>query len=224
MSERGKVNRNFKKVYPKYDLLFSSSSTLQLGFVAEWDGFIKRILDLEGYSFIAHLKISKEKQDELKSVLAAVPLTPFSISSCSFEEDAELSISADLPNINSDVRAKFKRHKISGYSYDNVQAKIMPAPVKERIIIILRDAKEEDKKYYRKKLKRLFILEELLYADSVTITVDNTSMAELESSMKDLDIKPSVSLVADKKYNVSFPGSNECAFAAKIEPLKDFID
>ena len=224
MSTRGKVNRNFKSVYPKYDLLFSSSSTLQLGFVAEWDGFIKRILDLEGYSFIADLKISAEEKEQLKSVLAAVHLTPFSISSCSFDEDAELSISADLPNINSELRAKFKRHKISRYSYDNVQAKIMPASVKERIILILREAREEDKKYYRKKLKRLSILEELLYADSVTITVENTSMAELESSLKDLDIKPSVSLVAGNKYNVSFPGTNECPFAAKIEPLKDFID
>jgi hypothetical protein len=217
MSARGKVNRNFKSVYPKYDLLFSSSSTLQPGFVAEWDGFIKRILDLEGYSFIAHLKISGEEKDEIKAVLAAVPLTPFSISSCSFDEDAELSISADLPNINSDVRAKFKRHKISGYRYDNVQAKIMPASVKEKIILILREAREEDKKYYRKKLKRL-------YADSVTITVENASMAELESSLKDLDIKPSVSVVSGNKYNVSFSGSNECPFAAKIEPLKDFID
>jgi hypothetical protein len=100
----------------------------------------------------------------------------------------------------------------------------MPASIKERIIIILREAQEEDKKYYRKKLKRLFILEELLYADNVTITVENTSMAELESSLKGLDIKPSVSLVSGKKYNVSFPGSNECPFATKIEPLKDFID
>jgi hypothetical protein len=224
MSARGKVNRNFKSVYPKYDLLFSSSSTLQLGFVAEWDGFIKRILDLEGYSFIADLKISAEEKEELKTVLAAVPLTPFSISSCSFDEDAELSISADLPNINSDIRGKLKRHKVSRYSYDNVRARIMPASVKEKIIVILREAKEEDKQYYRKKLRRLFILEELLYADSITITVESTSMSGLESSLKDLDVKPSVSMVSAHKYNVSFPGSSECPFAAKIEPLKDFID
>ena len=211
-------------MYHKYDLLFSSSSTLRLGYVAEWDGFIKRILDLEGYSFIADLKISEEEKKELKSVLEAVPLTPFQFSSCSFKEDSELSISADLPNINSEVRARFKKHKVSKYSYDNVKAKIMPAHVKESIIAMLRNTREEDKKYYRKELKRLYILEELLYAESVTVTVEKTSEAELKSSLKGLDIKPAISLVSDNKYNVSFSGSGVCPFAAKIEPLKDFID
>jgi hypothetical protein len=224
MSARGKLNRNFKTLYPKYDLLFSSSSTLQLGFVAEWDGFIKRILDMEGFSFIAFLKISEEEKKELKSVLAAVPLTPFQFSSCSFNEDSELSISADLPNINSEVRARFKKHKVSQYSYDNVQAKIMPASVKERLIVILRNAREEDKKYYRKELKRLYILEELLYAESVSVTVENTTEADLKSSFRGLAVKPAISLVSDNKYNVSFSGTEACPFAAKIEPLKDFID
>jgi hypothetical protein len=224
MSTRGKLNRNFKSLYPKYDLLFSSSSTLQLGFVAEWDGFIKRILDLEGYSFIAMLKISEQEKQQLKSTLTAVPLTPFQFSSCSFDEDAELSISADLPNISSEVRGKFTRYKVSKYSYDNVKAKIMPSSVKEKLIVILRDAKGKDKKYYRRELKRLFILEELLYAESVTITVENISEAELNSSLKGLDKKPAVSLVSANIYNISFPASDVCPFAAKIEPLKDFID
>ena len=217
------INKNFNARYG-YDLLFASRNTYKVGCVVEWDGFISKVIDVENYSFVADLKIDDKEKIIIKEKLANAPLKPFRLASFKIDKTIGIKGTIEVPNLGINLDGELDYHKIEQFSYEGIKSKVIEGDLRVRIREILNDSKEENKKYYRKKLKNLYIFDELLYAKKVKIFVENTNETEIKAALKKVKIQPKISLIKRNKYEIEISNKEGCPFAAKIEQLKDFID
>lgn len=201
-------------------ILTKSLASFHPGEVVEWDN---NVLDNENYSFIDDLKIEELKRNELKNALINLPFVDCVFTSLEMTKSTGFGANLNIPNIGFDIKAKFGTEKLVKFSFENIKGRIIGDTIKGQIKNIIRNAKEEDGKYYRKYIKNKYIFDELYYAESFELTVEKTSDTDIGAALEGLKIEPEITVLSEKSYKVVFPGSNTCPFAAKIESLKDYL-
>ena len=226
MGTSRKLSRKFRAAQGDKDLelLLSSSSSYKICGIVEYDGFIKRSIDPEGISLIRELSLDEIVQNELIESIHNLSFVDYSFANQDIESSMEIGIESDIPNISSEIKGRFKNHKVAKYIYKGVQALELPSEIKSKVKQTILNLKEQDRKKYRKKYKNLFYFEHLYYAENVSIVLENTSELDAKTSIKSTNITPSISLSKDLKVEVTFPNSDKCPFAAKVSSIKDLID
>jgi hypothetical protein len=131
----------------------------------------------------------------------------------------------DIPNFAAGIGLDLGFERFLNFNIDDVKCKIIARELKVELRNIIKKAKEEDKKNYRKNLKHLHFIDKLFYAGSASFEIKNTTKIEIEAALTAAKIvNPKIDVNTDGNIKVSFAGSQEIPFAADIEPLTDFID
>lgn len=220
-----KLQKQFRRKYGM-DLLPVSYEDIFLGDIIEWDGKLSRKkIDFENFSLIQQLKIDSEKKNELETKLAAVKLKNAAFQKITIERESDLNAKLDIPNFASNIDLKLGMQNILNFQMEDVKCKVLERDLKVEIRNLINNAKETDKKHYRKKLKRLFFIDKLFYAGNVMLEIKQDTTIDIEAALSKAKIlNPNIKTNTKGTINVSFAGSTEIPFAADIEPLKDFID
>jgi hypothetical protein len=219
-----RLERKFRRTYGA-DLLPVGMTDYVLGDIVEWDGFIKKQMDFEQINLINKLKIAPEKKAELFSRLSQVPLQKASFQQITIDSNFDIKGGVDIPNFAVSIGAAIGFSNFVKFEIEDVQGKVLARDLKLELIDLITQAKEEDRKYYRKTLKKLFFIDKLSYAGKVSFEIKATSQAKLEVALTQAKVvNPNVSFSSSGEAKVTFPGSMEIPFAVDIEPFKDFID
>lgn len=203
-------------------ILPKSLSIYNPGDVVEWDK--KGILDYENYSFIDDLNLEKEQSDLFKNKLENAPKTESEFTSVEMNRTTGFGINLTIPNIGLDIKAKFGADKLVKFSYKDIQGRIIGKDINGQIRKIIINAKEEDKRNFRKNLKNKLIFSELYYVDSFEMIIERTTEVEVGVALEQFNIEPEISVENSKELKVIFQGSTTCPFAARIESLNDYVD
>lgn len=223
MSLNNKLKRKFRRIYDM-DLLSVALESYRLGDVVEWDGLIKKP-DFGNYSFVNFLRIPDKKKADLKKQLENVKMVKADMSKITIDRSYDFHTGLDIPNFATEVGVEVGNENFSDINIDNVQCKVIARELKFELMQILKQAKEEEKKYYRKELKHLFIINKLFYAGKANLTFKSTTKSNVEAAVLKAKISnPKIQVNNTGEINVSFSGNLAIPFAADIESVKDFMD
>lgn len=214
------IQKKFKKDY-NLDLLLISAEDYNVGYVVEYDN---GKLDVENYSFISDLLIDEAMQKEFKELIYAIKPIPAKLAELKIDKSVGFDAQVPIPNIGLNIGGSYATKSIRKFTFENITKKCINGELKEKLRKIIQKAKNDNKKYYRKELKNLYIFDELYYSDKMLFEMENTNETEINANFKKLNIEPKISQHSATKYTVEISGNNLCPFAAKIEPLKDYID
>lgn len=217
---KNKIQQKFKKVY-NLELLIVSAEDYQVGWVVEYDN---GKLDVENYPFISEILEDESKQKEITELIKLIPFVSANLAEYKIDKSFGLAGGIPIPNIGLNISAGFAGKSVQNFSFENITKKSISGDLKVKLKKIIKEAKINDKKHYRKELKNLHIFDELYYAESIVFEVENTTKADIDANLKKLNLEPKVKHHSGSKYIVEIAGNKLCPFAAKIEPLKDYID
>jgi len=215
-----KIFRKFKKEY-NLDLLIISAVDYNVGGVVEYDN---GKLYVENYLFISDLLIEKSKQKELKKIIFAIPQVATQLANCKIDKSFGLETDINIPNIGLELSGNYATKSVLNFSFKDITRRSVSGELKEELRSIIKSAKINHKKHYRKDLKNLYIFDELYYSKKVIFEIDNTNEGEIRTNLAKINIAPKIKQNSDKKFIVEIASDGLCPFAAKIEPLKDYID
>ena len=219
-----KLKRQFRKIYG-IDLLPVSLSSYYLGDIIEWDGFIKKQLDFENYSLIENLKIEESKKADLRKRLSSVAHEKAAMQRIMIDSRFDIKGGVDIPNFAMNIGAELGFGNFINFSIEDVKCKVLARELKVELTNLIKQAKEDDKKYYRKNLKKLFFIDKLFYAGNASFEIKSSSRAKVEVALTSAKIvNPNLSFGSEGNIKVSFSGDMDLPFAADFEPLTDFID
>lgn len=219
-----KLERKFRRIYGA-DLLPVGIVGNVLCDIVEWDGFIRKQMDFEEINLIDKLKVPTENRKELFKRLSEVTLQKAGFQQITIDNNFDIKGGVDIPNFAMSVGAEVGFSNFINFVIEDVQAKILARDLKMDLINLIQQAKVEDKKYYRKTLKKLCFVDKLYYAGKVSFEIKATSQAKVEIALTQAKVvNPNVSFNNSGNALVTFPGSMEIPFAADIEPFKDFLD
>jgi hypothetical protein len=218
------LKRKFRRLY-NADLLPVAMVSYQLGDIVEWDGFLKKNLDYEAYSFVDLLKTDQNKKTELITDLANVRVEDAIMQTVTIDNEFDIKGGTDIPNFAVELGLVLGNKRFINFNIDNVKCKVIAKDLKRELKNLIEKAKEEDKRYYRRKLKHLFFIDKLFYAGNVSFELIKATKSEVEAALtKAKIINPQIAVNTQGKITVSFYGKMIIPFAADIESLKDFID
>jgi hypothetical protein len=141
--------------------------------------------------------------------------------------DSSFDIKAgiDIPNFAVSIGAEVGFGNFVNFVIEDVQSKIFARDLKMELITLVRQVKEEDKKYYRKTLRKLFFIDKLFYAGKASFELKSTARGKLEVALSQAKLlNPNISFNSAGDAKVIFQGNMEVPFAADIEPFEDLTD
>lgn len=215
-----KIFRKFKNIY-NLDLLIISAADYNIGGVVEYDN---GKLDVENYLFISDLLIEESKQKELKKIIFAIPQVAAQLANCKIDKSFGLETDINIPNIGLELSGNYATKSVLNFSFKDITRRSVSGELKEELRSIIKSAKINHKKHYRKDLKNLYIFDELYYSEKVIFEIDNTNEGEIRTNLAKINIAPKIKQNSDKIFIVEIASDGSCPFAAKIESLKDYID
>ena len=219
-----KLARKFRRTY-NADLLPVGLSEALLCDIVEWDGFIRKKIDLEFISLVDILKIPDDKRSSLMSRLSGVTLQPAAFKQITIDQEFDIKGGADIPNFAASVGAGVGFSNFVNFIIEDVQGKVLARDLKVELIRLISQAKEVDRKYFRQELKKLFFIDKLYYAGKASFEVRSSAKANLEAALGGSGLaNPSIAFTSSGNIKVTMGGNLEIPFAADIEPCTDLID
>ncbi len=224
MALDNRLARKFRKTY-NADLLPVGLSGSVLCDIVEWDGLLKKKMDLEFINLVDVLKMPDDKRTELMSRLTGVSLQIADFQQIVIDQRFEIGAGADIPNFAASIGARVGYGNFVNFVLEDVKAKVLARELKVEIIRMIKQAKEDDRKYFRKELKRLFFIDKLFYAGKASFEVRSSAKASLEAALGTSGLaNPAVAFTSSGNIKVTVGGSFDIPFAADIEPCKDLVD
>lgn len=218
------LERKFRKTYGA-DLLPVSFTECKLGDIVEWDGFISKSIDFEQISLVHLLKIEEFKKRRLITQLSQVELQAAAFQQITIDKHFDIQAGVDIPNIAAGISADIGFESFINYRISDVNCRILGGELKVELMQLLGQAKKEDPKYFRTKLKKLFFIEKLFYAGQVSFELKSEAKGKLVAALGKAKIAdPRLSFTSSGNAIVTFPGSTTIPFAADIEPCMDLVD
>jgi hypothetical protein len=182
-------------------------------------------MDLEFISLVDILNIPDEKKSSLKTRLAGVPLQPATFKQITIDQEFGIKGEADIPNFAASVSAGVGISNFVNFKIEDVQGRVLARDLKVELIRLISQAKEEDRKYFRKELKKLFFIDKLYYAGKASFEVSSSAKANLDAALGTSGLaNPGISFTSSGNIKVTMGGNLEVPFAADIEPCTDLID
>jgi hypothetical protein len=224
MALDNKLERKFRRIYGA-DLLPVGLSESVLCDIIEWDGFLKRNMDLEFINLVDILKMPDDKRSNLMSRLSGVPLQIATFKQITIDQEFDIKGGADIPNFAASISAEVGFSNFLNFVIEDVQAKVLARELKVELIRMIKQAKDEDRKYFRKELKKLFFIDKLYYAGKASFEVSSSAKANLEAALSTSGLaNPGIAFTSSGSIKVTTGGSLDIPFAAGIEPCSDLID
>jgi hypothetical protein len=224
MSLDKKLERKFRRTYGA-DLLPVGMADFVICDIVEWDGLIRKQIDFEEINLVDKLKIPEDKKKDLFSRLSQITLQKANFQQITIDSSFDIQGGVDIPNFAMSIGAQVGFGNFVNFVIEDVMGKVLARDLKMDLISLIQQAKDEDGKYYRKTLKRLFFIDKLYYAGKVSFEIKATSQAKLEVALTDAKlINPNVSYSSSGNAKVTIEGSMEVPFAVDIEPFTDFLD
>ena len=219
-----KLKRQFRRIYGA-DLLPVSLSSYYLGDIIEWDGFIKKQLDFENISLIENLKIDESRKADLRKRLSEVSMEKAFMQKITIDSRFDIKGGADIPNFATSIGAELGFSNFVNFNIEDVQCKVLARGLKVEIINLIKQAKEDDRKHFRKNLRDLYFIDKLFYAGNASFEIKTDSKAKVEAAVTSAKlVNPNISFNREGNIQVSFTGNKDLPFAADFEPLRDLID
>ncbi|MBP7678969.1 MAG: hypothetical protein KA096_00935 [Bacteroidales bacterium] len=219
-----KLERKFRKTYG-IDLLPVGMADTLIADIVEWNGAIGRTVDLEHISLLEFLKIDEPTRNRLKEAIAGLPLHKAAMQQITIDSTFNISGGVDIPNWAVGIGAEIGLKNFISFRIEDVQCRVLGRELRAELLRILLRAKETDLKYYRKKLSRRFIIEELFYAGKVSFEIKAGSTGQLDVTLTKAKIAdPHITYSTGGNAIVTCPGDLTVPFAADIEPVKDLMD
>ncbi|MBN1115741.1 MAG: hypothetical protein JXA77_00935 [Bacteroidales bacterium] len=223
MSLDNKLIRKIRRMYG-IDILPIGMESYTLGDIVEWNGIIKKP-SMENYSFVNYLRLDSDKQTEYKNRLKTVQPVAAQLAKIQLDTSFDFQSGADIPNFATETGLDVSHENITGINVEDIQCKVIERDLKYDLMQELIQIKKNDRRYYRKELKKLFMLDKLFYAGKVNLTIQTNSKAKIEAAvLKSKLVNPKIAEKSEKEVSISFSGDKTIPFAADIEQINDFLN
>lgn len=214
--------KEFARQFDGLELLKRTNDSITLGDLYRKKATGKTHLEFFGYNIAYKTGISAVEAEAMKSRLKEVKMQDGSFAGLSIKDSFSADASLNIPSVKVNLEGKVERSKVLGFEIGKIKTKVLRDALRLEIETAIEQLKTSNPKEYRKKLKRLFIVEQLFYSESVTITIAKDTVVDVDAVFADSVGKVAVGVDSHKNQLFTISGSNY-PFAIDLRKVSDFI-
>ena len=214
--------KEFAKQFDGLELLKHTWEGITLGDLFKKKATGKTHLEFFGYNIAFKVGVSIVEAESIKKKLKGVKDQPGSFAGLSIKDSFSANAAMSIPSVNVKLDGKVERSKVLGFEIGKIKTKVLRDGLRLEIETAIEDLKEKRPREFRKKLSRLFIVEQLFYSESVQITIAKDTVIDVNAVFAESAAEVSVGLDIHKNQVYTISGS-KYPFAIDLKRVKDFI-
>jgi len=214
--------KEFARHYDGLELLTRTNESITLGDLYKKKVTGKTHLEFFGYNIAFKIGISPVEAESLKKKLRGVKNQSGSFAGISIKDSFSANAALSIPSVNVKLDGIVARSKVLGFEIGEIKTKVLRDGLRLEIETAIEQLKMIRPKEYRKKLKRLFIAEQLFYSESVKITIAKDFEIDVDAVFAETFGKVSAGVDSHKNQVFTITGS-QYPFAVDLRRVKDFI-
>ena len=219
---QNKTVKEFAKQFDGLELLKRTNASISLGDLYKKKATGKTHLEFMGYNIAYKVGFSMVEAEAMKKRLREVKNQVGSFAGLSIKDSFSANAALSIPSVNVNLEGKVERSKVLGFEIGKIKTKILRDALRLEVENAIERLKATNPKEFRKKLKRLFIVEQLFYSESVNITIAKDTDIDVDAVFADSIGKVAVGVDIHKNQVFTISGSNY-PFAIDLKRVSDFI-
>lgn len=214
--------KEFARQFDGLELLKRTNESICLGDLYKKKATGKTRLEFAGYNIAFKMGVSVAEAESLKQRLRDVKNQSGSFAELSIKDSFSANAALSIPSVNVKLDGKVARSKVLGFEIGKIKTKVLRDALRLEIETAIEHLKSIRPKEFRKELKRLHIVEQLFYSESVKITIEKDVEIDVDAVFAETIGKVAVGFDSNKNQVFTISGS-QYPFAVDLKKIKDFI-
>ncbi|MCF6169429.1 MAG: hypothetical protein L3J31_05365 [Bacteroidales bacterium] len=214
--------KEFARQFDGLELLKRSNEGILLGDLYKKKATGKTRLEFSGYNIAFKIGLPGAGAKALKKSLQEVKVLDGAFADLAIKDSFSADAALSIPSVNVQLDGKVERSKVLGFEIGKIKTKVLRDALRLKIETAIGQLKAENPKKYRKKLKHLYLVEQLFYSESVQITIAKDTEVDVNAIIAESVGKVSVGVDINKNQVFTITGSG-FPFAVDLKKVKDFI-
>jgi hypothetical protein len=219
---QNKTVKEFARQYDGLELLKRTNAGISLGDLYKKKASGKTHLEFMGYNIAYKVGFSMVEAEALKKRLREVKNQVGSFAGLSIKDSFSANAALSIPSVNVNLEGKVERSKVLGFEIGKIKTRILRDALRLEVENAIERLKANRPKEFRRKLKHLFIVEQLFYSESVNITIAKDTDIDVDAVFADSIGKVSVGVDIHKNQVFTISGS-QYPFAIDLKRVSNFI-
>ncbi len=214
--------RHFARMYNGLELLTHTNTTLQLGDLFDKRGMFNNVIDYAGYNIAYQIDLLPDEATALKDRLNQVPGYAGSFADLLIKDQFSSRGEAIIPSAQLNLTGKIELSKVKYFQIGKIVTKLLRDDLRYEVELLVEKYAQDHPQDYRKKLKSLFMVEQLFYGGEIKIGIEEGVTVNLESVFAETIGDLELGTDSEKNQTFTLKGS-EYPFAVDLRRIAEFI-